>query len=82
MLSDSLQNTLEVFADIAVPESNNHESQLRQMPRPAAIFLDSLGVLSPIYFDGQSCRMAVEIDDISVDRYLSPKAHALDLLVA
>jgi hypothetical protein len=82
MRSDSLQNAFEVFTDVAVPESNNHESQLLQMSRPVAVFFDPFGVLSSIYFDDQSCRVAVKIDNISVDRYLSPKAHALDLLVA
>ena len=71
--SDFLQDTLCVFQDVDIPETDYAISKSFDFARADLIF-DRIRVLAPINLDNQLPFSAHEIDDVIPDRMLASKA--------
>jgi hypothetical protein len=72
---DSLGDGIAVFQDIAVPKTENVETQFFQISISAQIIF-ALGMLRAIGFNNQSILKIHEIDDVAGDDDLSPEFEA------
>src|SRR5690606_23512406 len=76
---DHFQYSSPVLEDIVVPETQYGKACLFQLPRPPAIVLRRLGMLSSVKFDHESSFDAGEVEDVVAERVLSAQLGAVEL---
>lgn len=81
---DSVQNAVEIFAHLVIPESDDAKAIGCEAFCPCAIigFLRRVAMLIAIEFDDQFCLEADEIDDIRPDWLLTAKLESVKLPIA
>jgi hypothetical protein len=78
-LEDAGVDFFAVLQNLIVPESENTKATTFEMVGTAQLVLVRRSMLAAVDFDNETMRKTDEVDDVSIDRLLTPELESLQL---
>jgi hypothetical protein len=82
LCSDNLQNTIDVFGDVGIPEAQDRYAALLEPFIAVAVARPGLSVLAAVEFDSESQCGAIEVENVTPGWMLAAKLRVTELAVS